>query len=416
MKKFTIVIPTRERCATLPFALRTAVEQDYENLEIIVSDNASTDETRQVVESFTDPRIRYINTGRRVSMSLNWEFALGHVTGDYVTYMGDDDALLPGAVTDVAKLFERYGSQAVAWTKVQYCWPNHPMPHYPNLLMVPLANRLFVCDAKQFARDCASIWTPFTSGPCLYNAFADVAAMRRVAARTGGQFFHSVIPDAYSAVAIPAEIDTFLYSSRPFSVNGTSAAGNGGNARLVDDPNQKENPLRRLRDENDLPLHPDMPVMILGSTIAVVIEAIMQANDRVWGGKLPFDIKVGLRKIVKEASRLEPIRYEPVMRQLFEATAAHPERQKIIRAAMRRYPHRPVVPGEQAHGLSPDGTYSTNAARFGVTDVHGAARTAGNLIGPYEPPAKVARYSHYSKIVSRAYGELHARVEPRLWW
>ncbi len=74
--KFTVIIPTRERADTLYYSLKTCVTQDYDDLEILVSDNFSQDNTREVVESFKDPRIRYINTGKRVSMSDNWEFAV----------------------------------------------------------------------------------------------------------------------------------------------------------------------------------------------------------------------------------------------------------------------------------------------------------------------------------------------------
>jgi hypothetical protein len=51
-----------------------------------------------VVASFKDPRIRYVNTGKHLSMSHNWEFALSHVEKGYVTFVGDDDGLLPGAI------------------------------------------------------------------------------------------------------------------------------------------------------------------------------------------------------------------------------------------------------------------------------------------------------------------------------
>ena len=51
---FTVVIPTRERYDMLEYALRTCVMQDYDNLDIIVSDNFSQDRTREVVESFKD--------------------------------------------------------------------------------------------------------------------------------------------------------------------------------------------------------------------------------------------------------------------------------------------------------------------------------------------------------------------------
>jgi glycosyltransferase involved in cell wall biosynthesis len=104
--KFTVIIPTRERADTLYHSLRSVVAQDYGNLNILVSDNFSGDGTREVVQSFPDARIRYINTGRRLAMHENWEFALAQVSGGYVTIIGDDDALLPHALRDMAGLIQ----------------------------------------------------------------------------------------------------------------------------------------------------------------------------------------------------------------------------------------------------------------------------------------------------------------------
>jgi len=48
-RKFTIVIPTRDRADTLIYSIQNALAQDYENFEILVSDNASNDNTKKVV-------------------------------------------------------------------------------------------------------------------------------------------------------------------------------------------------------------------------------------------------------------------------------------------------------------------------------------------------------------------------------
>ncbi|MFC2016527.1 glycosyltransferase family A protein [Chloroflexota bacterium] len=50
-RHFTVVIPTRERYDTLGHALHTCVIQNYDNLEIIVSDNFRQDHTPEIVES-----------------------------------------------------------------------------------------------------------------------------------------------------------------------------------------------------------------------------------------------------------------------------------------------------------------------------------------------------------------------------
>ena len=122
--KLSVVIPTRDRADTLVHTLKTVVEQTYGNLEIIISDNASIDNTKSVIAEFSDTRIRYINTGVRVGMSENWEFALSHVTGDFVMYLGDDDGLIPNACSDVAEIINNTNFEAIVWNKSSYLWPS----------------------------------------------------------------------------------------------------------------------------------------------------------------------------------------------------------------------------------------------------------------------------------------------------
>ena len=111
--KITVVIPTRERCDVLEKSLKTVTSQNYDNLEIIVSDNFSTDKTKDVVRRANDPRIKYINTGKRVSMTHNWEFALSHVTDGWVTIIGDDDGLLPESLNKIAKIIQSTDRKSV---------------------------------------------------------------------------------------------------------------------------------------------------------------------------------------------------------------------------------------------------------------------------------------------------------------
>ena len=82
--KFTILIPTRERADTLYHTIRACLNQTYSNYEVIVSDNYSQDNTYDVVHSFSDSRLKYINTGKRMSMSENFDFALSYVSDGYV--------------------------------------------------------------------------------------------------------------------------------------------------------------------------------------------------------------------------------------------------------------------------------------------------------------------------------------------
>jgi glycosyltransferase involved in cell wall biosynthesis len=74
-------------------ALESAVRQRYANLEIIVSDNASTDDTEGVVHGFGDPRIRYHKQPRNLGANGNFNFCLEQARGDYFLLLHDDDLI-----------------------------------------------------------------------------------------------------------------------------------------------------------------------------------------------------------------------------------------------------------------------------------------------------------------------------------
>jgi hypothetical protein len=56
---FSVIVPTRNRVATLPRAVESVLMQDLEDFELIIVDDASTDETREYVKNLSDQRIRY---------------------------------------------------------------------------------------------------------------------------------------------------------------------------------------------------------------------------------------------------------------------------------------------------------------------------------------------------------------------
>ena len=95
----TIAIPTYNRAdGLLKQALRAAVQQTYANLEIIVSDNCSTDDTAAVVEGFHDPRIKYIRQKENIGAHNNFNFCVNAATGIYFLMLHDDDLIDPDFV------------------------------------------------------------------------------------------------------------------------------------------------------------------------------------------------------------------------------------------------------------------------------------------------------------------------------
>lgn len=101
--KFSIVIPTRNRAGKLRHALRSALRQSFDDYEVLVSNNQSTDDTEQVVSEQSQPRLRYVKAPRSMSMVDHWEFALAQAQGEWVLFVCDDDALMPGALASLAQ-------------------------------------------------------------------------------------------------------------------------------------------------------------------------------------------------------------------------------------------------------------------------------------------------------------------------
>src|SRR5215467_7422479 len=100
---FSIVIPTRNRSHLLGGALKSALEQDFDDYEIVVVANNCQDNTREVVERLQTERVKYYATDRTLTMPANWEFAWTKASGQYITYLADDDALVPTALSFLAK-------------------------------------------------------------------------------------------------------------------------------------------------------------------------------------------------------------------------------------------------------------------------------------------------------------------------
>lgn len=95
----SIGIPTYNRAGGyLREALKSALAQTYSPLEIIVSDNASTDDTESLVRSFNDPRIRYFRQKVNVPANENFNFCLDQAAGSYFVLLHDDDLLDPHMV------------------------------------------------------------------------------------------------------------------------------------------------------------------------------------------------------------------------------------------------------------------------------------------------------------------------------
>lgn len=92
---FTIAIPTYNRAAFLKEALASASAQTFQDFEICVSDNASTDDTEAVMRAQNSPRIRYFRQPENLGAGGNFNFLVNQAKGRYFVVHQDDDLLHP---------------------------------------------------------------------------------------------------------------------------------------------------------------------------------------------------------------------------------------------------------------------------------------------------------------------------------
>lgn len=94
----TIAIPTFNRAASVRECALAALSQSYPNIEVVVSDNASTDETQAVLATIEDRRLRVIRQATNIGLLPNWNACVDAARGEYFVLVPDDDRIAPWMV------------------------------------------------------------------------------------------------------------------------------------------------------------------------------------------------------------------------------------------------------------------------------------------------------------------------------
>lgn len=103
--KVSICIPTYNGRSYVHEAIESALGQSESQLEVVVSDDGSADDTLDVVRTFDDPRLRILPLGDRVGAAANWNRAIEAARGRFVKLMCQDDVLYRDAVRDELAAF-----------------------------------------------------------------------------------------------------------------------------------------------------------------------------------------------------------------------------------------------------------------------------------------------------------------------
>jgi len=106
MPKVSVIIPTYNRAHLIGRAIKSVLNQTYRDFEIIIVDDGSTDNTEEVVKSFTDKRIRYIRHKENKGAATARNIGIKAARGEYIAFQDSDDEWLPAKLGKQMKVFK----------------------------------------------------------------------------------------------------------------------------------------------------------------------------------------------------------------------------------------------------------------------------------------------------------------------
>jgi len=113
----SVIVPTYNRAHTIVHSIRSVMSQSYKNLEIIVVDDCSIDNTEQIIKNLNDQRIIYLKNQKNMGASSARNVGLEHSKGSLIAFQDSDDEWLPNKLEIQSKaLKESHSSVGVSYS------------------------------------------------------------------------------------------------------------------------------------------------------------------------------------------------------------------------------------------------------------------------------------------------------------
>ena len=201
---FSVVIPTHNGLDLLRDAIETVTLQNYENWELVIFDNASSEDISGHVKSLGHPNIRYERSNEFLPVTDSWNNAINLAQGQYVTLFGNDDGLAPGYFNKVDGIIRQFGGPDLLYSGIyQFMYPG-VMPSQPKGYVMELKNGFFFAgrnepfllpreEISKAVRGSVSLRRNFGLGMQVQCYSRDF--IKRL--RAGGPLFRSPFPDYY---------------------------------------------------------------------------------------------------------------------------------------------------------------------------------------------------------------------------
>lgn len=304
----SIIIPTKNRAKYLRFTLDTMTQQDYGNLHVIISDDGSIDNTKELVEKYAskDRRITYKSPGSAVGMSANFEFALDQVKSGYVMAVGGDDGLSSDrSVSEMAEAIQQSNCGLVSWYPPLYIYEGGRAGNYGQLVLSTFLEDTMVSSSdllESLSVNLNYIVNPHT--PMIYGkSIVSTKVVDQVRARSKNKkFYQCSTPDGYSGIVLAGELKEYPFLKKSFTIMGAAPDSQGhiyidGKKESVKQANEFYRMAENQTMHRDLASQPYSPLISL-----MTADFLLSAKDlNGWPGNFPvINYQILIDKCINE--------------------------------------------------------------------------------------------------------------------
>ena len=386
------MIPTFNRCDYVSLAIASVLRQTFTDLEVVVSDNHSPDDTRAVVESFTDERVRYVQPPEHCIMPEHWEFVRQQARGEFVLLLGDDDALVSCAVEHFVAAAERHNAEFLFSGLAEYFDPNYGTDQANTLQVLPFDGSTSVVSRDELLGPLyGRLKQAYRMDPSAFVFTRELGD--RVAARAG-HFFHTQGAEYFAWPLAAAFATGMAHVSLPLLITGRTPKSWGTNMVLVNPGKEKISAL--VSDAGTDWRHSPVSNFTFANLMTEGMLTAQAACPEELGD-YHVDQTAYLRAIYQElrGRQAKGVDVTADLEELERLAAADPsigrlEDPFLVRARnWARYRARSLSPTKRRGGAAPALPRAGVTARgsdYGFSDILGAAELAGQAIGAPDRP------------------------------
>lgn len=225
--KISIAIPVRNGAPYLENAILTALDAVGSDGEVVVSLNGCSDSSEAICYAIKDSRLVVLVPEKSLSMTANFEFLLSRLRGEWIVFIGHDDAVIPNLRTLLSTV-ERHNRsiEVISFRRAYFFWPG--VERIYGEARWQFSGRHLASERSSKAAFLSVLMGhgSFADLPSLYsNSLVKMSLVERL--KQDGKFFGDPSPDVFSSVVIALSTKSFIHCEVPCIWIGSSPDSTG---------------------------------------------------------------------------------------------------------------------------------------------------------------------------------------------